>query len=324
MRYDIAVIGNDEAVFEMLRLASSAGQRSIAILPEERHSSWIIGQALRRLVSQLLVDRSTTRQRLLIRNGTPRLLHRLLTNSLTAELTEQMLVLERIGVDLLLGEAHLQSRNAVCVTSGMDCRRTVVQANNLVIGMGIRRTSMHRPLGLLPFLRPELLLAGSHLPATLCVLGGDDVGTGLAALFSLFGVDTQLLARNDGCSAMLELAHAAGVSIGHHPADLGCDEHNLFSSDAKSIVDCRRAIGFTNHLGLPEIGVEPDEHGQLWCADNLETWCTGVFGIGTVVGFSSDISKNPADQAHRILNRTLHRIRRPHFLRTPAGNYSFA
>jgi hypothetical protein len=48
MRYDIAVIGNDEAALELSCMAGSLGKRVLAILPEQRHSEWMIGIALRR------------------------------------------------------------------------------------------------------------------------------------------------------------------------------------------------------------------------------------------------------------------------------------
>jgi NAD(P) transhydrogenase len=315
MRYDIAVIGNDEAAFEMLCLAGSSGQRAIGVLPEQRHSSWMVSQALRRLVSQLLVDRSRSRQRLFSRSGSPGLLRRLISSALTAETLEHVTLLEGLGVDVVLGEARFDARDTIVAGSGANCRRTTIQARNTVIGTGVRRTAMHRPLGLVPFHRPESLLTGSLLPKSMCILGGDSFGAGMAALFSLFGVETRLLIQNDDSAAMLELAHAAGVIVGDHPAELGYREENPFSGSNADVVDCRRAVGFTDHLGLTEIGIEPDEHGQLWCADNLETWCTGVFGIGDVVGFSSDISSHPTEQARRILNRMTHRIRQPHYLR---------
>jgi hypothetical protein len=144
----------------------------------------------------------------------------------------------------------------------------------------------------------------------------------MAALFSLFGVETRLLANSDDSCAMLELAQAAGVLVTHKASEPGLNESNPFSGSNSDIVDCRRVAGFTNHLGLSGIGIEPDEHGQLWCADNLETWCPGVFGIGEVVGFSSEISNHPTEQSHRILNRITHRIRRPHFLRMRSGVFA--
>lgn len=322
MRYDLLVIGNDEAAFEILRVAGAAGQRTVAVLPEQRHSAWIISQALRRLVGEILLDRSLARQNLLIRFGTPRLLQRLIASALTKELADQQLLLERVGVDVILGEARVQTRNSVVVTSGIDCRRSLVTADNVVIGTGIRRTAMHRPLGLLPFHRPESLLSGSRMPKSLCLLGGEGFGSGLAALFSLFGVNTRLLARDDQSCALLEFAHTAGVTIGNHPSELGLNGDSPFSSAGSHIVDCRRSVGFTEHLGLPNIGIEPDEHGRLWCAGNLETWCDGVFGIGDVVGFSSDFAQRPIEQANRVLNRILHRVPRPHFLRTRVQTFA--
>ncbi len=322
MRYDIAVVGNDEAAFEIMCIAGAAGQRSVGILPEQRHSAWMVSLALRRLVEQLLVDRSQTRQKLFARSGTPRLLHRLLATAMTAEVMDHIAMLEGLGVDVLVGESRLQTRNNIAVTSGIECRRTLIQADNIVIGSGTRRTAMHRPLGLVPFHQAESLLSGSHLPKALCLLGGDEFGAGFAALMSLFGVETRLLTGDGDSSAMLELADAAGVTIRHRAADLGWNHDNLRPCNGADVVDCRRAVGFTDHLGLPGIGIEPDEHGQLWCAANLETWCSGIFGIGDVVGFSSDISKHPTDQAHRILNRITHRIRKPHFLRLHTGTHA--
>jgi hypothetical protein len=324
VRYDLIVIGNDEAAFELLFAAGATGQRVIAVLPEQRHSAWMISQALRRLVSELLLDRSSQRRALMLRSGTPRLLRRLIASALTAEISEHLRLLERAGVDVLFGEARMESRDTIVVTSGIECRRTTVIASNLVIGTGIRRTARHRPLGLLPFHRPESLLAGHSLPNTLCLLGGESLGSGLAALFSLFGVDTRLLAEDDRTCASLELAHTAGVRIGFHPGELGlCEELPLFQSHM-DIVDCRRAVGFTEHLGLTRIGIEPDENGLLWCANNLETWSEGVFGIGAVVGFSSDRASHPTDHASRILNRIQHRIPRPHFLTTRVGAFAMA
>ncbi len=322
MRYDIAVVGNDEAALEIMGIAGAAGHRSLGILPEQRHSAWMLSLALRRLVSELLVDRSRNRLKMFAQSGTPRLLHRLLAAAMTAEVMDHVTMLEGLGVDVLIGESRLQTRNTIVVTSGMECRRTLIEADNIVIGCGTRRTAMHRPLGLVPFHQAETLLSGSHLPKALCLLGGDEFGAGFAALMSLFGVETRLLTCDGESSAMLELAEAAGVTIRERATEPGWSQENFWLGSAADVVDCRRAVGFTDHLGLPGVGVEPDEHGQLWCAPSLETWCSGIFGIGEVVGFSSDISRRPTEQAHRILNRITHRIRKPHFLKLHTGTHA--
>jgi len=316
MHYDIAILGNDEAAMEMACAARGAGQRVAMAVPEQRHSSWMMEQALRRLVTELSVDCTAIRRSLLRRIGKPHLLRRLLAGAINAETSEAIELLERLGVDVVPGESRFVSRNSLVVTSGMSCKRTIMSATNIVIGTGVRRAAIHRSLGLLPFRRVESVLEGCHLPDSLIVLGGEAFGAGLASLFSLFGVQTSLLApEKDDCD-LLELAEDTGVQIVRHSSELGLTSEELVSPDDQQIVDCRRTVGFTEHLGLPTIGIEPDEHGQLWCAANLETWCSGVFGIGSVVGFSADTADHPTIQAERVLNRIQHRIRRPHFLRS--------
>lgn len=316
MQYDIAIMGNDEAALEMACVASSAGQRVAMALPEQRHSSWMMEQALRRLVTELSVEFTSVRRALLRRSGTPRLLQRLLGSAVNAETSEAVSLFERLGVDVVPGESRFVTRNSFAVTSGVSLKRTVVCATNTVIGTGVRRAAVHRPLGLLPFRRVESVLEGHSLPESLIILGGEGFGAGFASLLSLFGVHTSLLARDNSDGDLLELAEDSGVQIFFHPSDLGLSREGHVSPDNQQIVDCRRTVGFTEHLDLAAIGVEPDEHGQLWCAANLETWCSGVFGIGSVVGFSAAAADHPAVQAERVLNRIQHRLRKPYFLRS--------
>ncbi len=318
MSYDIAVIGNDEAAFEVLCLAAGSGKRTVAILPESRHSAWLVGQAFRSLISDLLVDRTLQRKHLFAASGTPKLLRSLVSRAIANETEEHAVMLQNLGIEVLLGEARLDSKHELTVAHGTQCQVNSMTSQHIVIGTGIRRTIMHRPLGLIPFHRPESLFHGRHLPTSVCIVGGGDFGIGLAALIALFGVDTKLVAREDNTSVILELAHAAGVKIGNHPADIGLQEFNSQFSELRSnVVDCRRAVGFTDHLNLNVINVEPDENGQLWCAGNFETWCSGVFGVGDVVGFSPSTALDPTIQAERIMNRIAHGMPQPHFKSQP-------
>lgn len=315
MSYDIAVIGNDEAAFEMLSLAAASRRKTLAILPETGHSAWLLGHALQRLVTNLLVDQTPQRQKMFRKTGTPRLLQSLLSRAIVKEVTEQTQRLESIGVDVLLGEARFLGQRDLAVSLGVTCTRELIQARQIVIGTGIRRTSMHRPLGLMPFHRPESLFAGQRLPESVCIAGGGEFGAGLAALMSLFGVEVRHIARADNTSTMLELAIATGVQIGYSPAEVGLPDIGSQDSDQRTIVvDCRRSAGFTDHLSLDAINVESDENGKLWCGSGFETWCPGVFGIGEVVGFSPDTALNPARQAARIMSRITDIVPRPHLL----------
>lgn len=315
MSYDIAVIGNDEAAFDMLCLAAASRRKTLAILPETSHSAWLLGHALKRLVTNLLVDQTPPRKRMFQRTGTPRLLQSLLSRAIVKEVSEQKQQLEDIGVDVMLGEARFLGQRDLAVSMGVTCTRELISARHIVIGTGTRRTAMHRPLGLMPFHRPESLFAGQRLPESVCVAGGGEFGAGLAALMSLFGVDVCHIAREDNTSTMLELAIATGVRIGYTPAEVGLPHIGSHDSDQRTVVvDCRRSAGFTDHLSLDAISVESDENGKLWCGSGFETWCSGVFGIGEVVGFSPDTALRPALQAERIMSRITDIVPRPHLL----------
>jgi NAD(P) transhydrogenase len=302
MRYDIAVIGNDEAAFEMLTLAAASNKKTIAILPDSRHSAWFVGQALRRLVSSLLVDHSEQRRRMFRKAATPKLLHTIIARAVVREVFEYTQMLETLSVHVMLGEAGFIDQKNVLVARGTAGTVANVEAENFVIGTGVRKTAMHRPFGQVPFRQAESLFAGTILPDSVHIIGGGSFGAGLASLVSLFGVKTQLITRADNSSVMLELATAAGVNIGNHPADVGLEDLSAqVSKQHTSVVDCRRAVGFTEHLCLDAINVEADEHGKLWCANNFETWCSGIFGIGEVVGFSPGTALHPSLQAQRVM-----------------------
>ena len=315
MQYDITVIGNDEAAFEMLCLAARAGQRTAAVLPESSHSSWLVSLALKRLVSDLLVDQCIDRRQLLKRTGSPRLLRRLLAGAIVEETVEFTRMLDRLNVDVRLGQPRFINSHSIAIADGRTCEQSTLSSRHVIIGTGTRHTAMRRSPGPAGLHRPETMFEGNSLPQSLCMLGGDDFGCGIAALFSVFGVRSRHVARDNQDRAMLELAQAAGVDITFQPSGPGLIQAVEVLSDSHAdVVDCRQSIGFTEHLNLSAIDVQADENGQLWCSDGLETWCPGVFGIGDVVGFSADSDVHPSVQAERIQQQISHQIPQPQLL----------
>ncbi|MCH2203238.1 MAG: hypothetical protein MK102_14815 [Fuerstiella sp.] len=308
MQYDIAVIGNDEAAVEMMCLAAESGRRTAAVLPDSNHSAWLVALALRRLISDLLVDQSISRRQLLARTGSPRLLRQLVAGAIVRETEDLVCMLDHLNIHIRMGQPRFVNRHSVSIVDGQTCNRSCLSAHHFVIGTGIRRTAMHRPLGLVTLHRPESMFEGTILPRSICLLGGNSFGCGMAALFSLFGVQARHVAHDRQDSAMLELAHAAGVEIGFCRST---QSDGVLANSYADVVDCRRAVGFTEHLNLSSIDVEADENGQLWCSSELETWCRGVYGIGDVVGFSADSTVHPSVQAERIHRRIGSQIPRP-------------
>jgi len=315
MDYNLAVIGNDEAAIELLCYSAESGRPTAAILPESCQSSWLVELALKRLVSDLLVDQCPRRRQLLRRTGSPRLIRQLLTRAIVRETEDLVSMLDRMNVDVHIGQPRFIDRHNLAISDSRHFQRLSVNASHFAIGTGVRATAMHRPLGLVPLHRPEVMLEGTDLPSNVCLLGGDSFGCGMAALFSLFGVQSRHVAREGQDTTMLELARAARVEIAFHPSEFGLRQSaGILSNSHADVVDCRRSVGFTEHLNLSAIDIEPDENGQLWCSSSLETWCPGIFGVGDVVGFSPDTAVRPTVQARRISQRINTPVPRPHML----------
>jgi len=67
----------------------------------------------------------------------------------------------------------------------------------------------------------------------------------------------------------------------------------IFLASGKSIlVDAVVAAqveqrGYTSSLNLEAVGLFADDRGCLWCNDNYETWTSGIYAVGNVVGYPS-------------------------------------
>ena len=129
-------------------------------------------------------------------------------------------MLQRLNIHVRMGQSRFINRHSVSIADGRTCDRSTLNARHIIIGTGTRRTAMHRPLGLVALHRPETIFEGNILPESICMLGGDSFGCGMAALFSLFGVRSRHIGRDSQDPAMLELARAAGVEMSFNPSEL--------------------------------------------------------------------------------------------------------
>ena len=59
--------------------------------------------------------------------------------------------------------------------------------------------------------------------------------------------------------------------------------------------------GATSSLNLGAVGLFADDRGCLWCNDCYETWASGIFAIGSVVGYPS-AKCTVEEQIERVMN----------------------
>ena len=314
MSYDLAILGNDEPALETALLAAKQGLRVASILPRQRHSAWFLAQALRRLSLELTVSLSRPQRNHLKLHTSPTLLRRLLARAIATERADHISELQQAGVEVLSGEASFFSHGWIRVSHGNGQPDALLPTKSTLIAVGVRRTLLAQSLRLRGIVGPEQLFQAPSLPSAVRIVGGNEFGSALAALCSVCGIHTELLQRRCDSSATLELALDHGTKLVNTPDHrlnpdyiLGAPKtptatHSDPATQIPLTLDCRRAVGFTGHLRLDTLGIQPDENGLLWCSSNLETWCPDVFGAGDVVGFSPESFQNATQQAHRILS----------------------
>jgi pyruvate/2-oxoglutarate dehydrogenase complex dihydrolipoamide dehydrogenase (E3) component len=314
--YDLAILGNDEPALETALLAAKQGLRVVSVLPRQRHSAWFLAQALRRLSLELTVSLSRPQRKHLKLNTSPTLLRRLLAKAIATEHADQTSELQQAGVEVLTGEASFLSRGWIRVSRNSGQPDALLPARATLIAVGVRRTLLAQSLRLRGISGPEQLFQAPTLPNAVRIVGGGDFGSALAALCSVCGIDTELLQRHGDSSNSLEIALHHGTKLvntldqrlnpNHITSTISLPSETSHPTPAQPLttLDCRRAVGFTGHLRLDTLGIQPDENGLLWCSSSLETWCSDVFGAGEIVGFSPESFQNASQQARRILSAT--------------------
>ncbi len=296
MNCDLLVVGNDEAAIELALQAASDGQEVISALPVEYHSAWIVRETLRTMTTQLAADFPVPRRHQLRRYRETRFLLTLLKRALSREQLVQQQRLQDAGVRVLHGEMRCAGNGLFHVTTSGGRQPLPLRTRACVIATGVRCGSAMAYDGL------DHLFSSLWVPEQLQIAAGCGVGIGLASLYQLFGVSTELIASVDTCEAMAEFASDIGVDV------VRCSEfeERPFSLTRRRSsgmrIDCRRQIGCTEHLQLEQAGVIPDDRGRLWCNDILETWCEGIYAAGAVVGFSGLVNAPLRDQVRVILS----------------------
>lgn len=295
MQYDLAILGNDEAAFETALAANARGLKTLVIVSDQAVSAWQKSRALQHLAQELMANHRGASGPAHCQSFTAKF-----PSYLQTELQEFNTSLRSAGIDVLNARPEFESARALRLTFHDFSRPVVINARNIIVATGVQRTAF-------PFCdcrdqkdAADAVLSSARLLRHARVIGGGDFGAALSACLQLSGVATQLISRAHHDSATLELASSCGVQVADHPCDFQTDDT---MASEQHIVDCRGRRGLTQGLNLSTIGVEADEHGQLWCGRYFETWCRGVYGVGDVVGFSPDSTISVATQAELIIDR---------------------
>ena len=313
MKYDLAVIGGGAAGYQAAFAATKLNQR-VALVERERRRSRkgdfpaqsISAKSLREAISQLAGIAGPGNI------GTQFRKERSITigdiRAKIAQITQHEMdvvhdQLERDGVDIYMGEAQFLGSHLLEVRQQQAV--TQIEAEKIIIATGTRP---ERP-AYIPFdgryvVDLNEVLQLPELPTSMIVVGGETVGIEYALLLAAVGVEVTIVAEKASLFGFCDrdivdelLRHARSFGVTLH---FGQEAVNIQRSvDGGVIVDLQGGerltaetllfngdrVGNTDTLNLPAAGLEPDEHGRLWCNDDQQTWQKHIYAAGDVAGF---------------------------------------
>jgi NAD(P) transhydrogenase len=151
----------------------------------------------------------------------------------------------------------------------------------------------------------DTILNLSHTPRTLIIFGAGVIGSEYASIFAGLGVKVDLINPGNRILSFLddEISDALsyhlrsnGVLIRHNEMyeSVKGDDHGVVLSlksgkkiRADAFLWCAGRSGNTDNLGLENIGLEPNNRGQLSVDKHYRTDVENVYAVGDVIGWPS-------------------------------------
>lgn len=309
MRYDLLVLGSDDAAQTAALEAARQGRRVALLVPpqdgfDETGASLVsIPHVLRRFVAEqmparIAADLTTTDLRDELRRVARE----------ESEVLRQHL--EWNGVEVFAGRVEFADERTVTLST--SCMAVQITAETVVVATGTRS---HRPAHI-PFdgervFVVEDLLALPAIPESLVLVGGGRTGLLVAAALAFTGTQVVLLDEQNVAArlgradrSLHRLALELGVEFRYGREVIGIDRAGdaltLWLADgsrlaANHVLWSTARVGQTDGLNLPAAGLEPDERGRLWCDTAHRTWAPHILGAGDVVTRSAAADESETD-----------------------------
>ena len=211
------------------------------------------------------------------------------------------MLLQRAGVELVLGEARFIRANTLAVTMG-DGDDTVV-ADSIVIATGSRSLIVPIPgLDGPNVITSKDALALEALPESIGIIGGGAIGLEFASLFNAFGVEVTIVEMLPTLAPLMDRAIGEGLawSLGSKGIDIrtstrvtgightaeGCVV-SMEGPNGEDTVEAQKvlsAIGRApnvENIGLEVLGIKPTRKG-IQVDDRMRTAVPHIYAIGDV------------------------------------------
>jgi NAD(P) transhydrogenase len=209
--------------------------------------------------------------------------------------------IDRHGIDLIRGTAHLEPGGRVIVETADGVQRTLI-AETTLVATGSRP---FHPDGI-PFDDPDVLDSETVLEVeepfeSIVVVGGGPIGVEYASIFAALGMQVTLVDnaprlmpfmdgevsdivadtfRRNGMDVRLE----AGRAHVERDADGLLVTLPAATLRPNKILFAAGRTGNTEDLGLEQVGVETDARGRIVVDQHFQTATPGIYAAGDVIG----------------------------------------
>ncbi|MDQ4027240.1 MAG: FAD-dependent oxidoreductase, partial [Actinomycetota bacterium] len=210
--------------------------------------------------------------------------------------------IERHGIELIHGNARLQSQHSVLVRSGEGPDR-VLDADVILIATGSR--PFHPPG--VPFDDPyvydsETIMAVDHPLYQTVVVGGGAVGCEYASIFTALGVQVTVIDQADRLLPFLDfelsdqlaqsfrktgmrvILDAGRASVARDSEGLKVELPDGETMRPGEVLFAAGRVGNTEGLGLDEVGVELDARKRIVVDASFRTSVDRIYAAGDVIG----------------------------------------
>jgi NAD(P) transhydrogenase len=210
--------------------------------------------------------------------------------------------IERHGIELIHGNARLQSQHSVLVRSGEGPDR-VLDADVILIATGSR--PFHPPG--VPFDDPyvydsETIMTVDHPLYQTVVVGGGAVGCEYASIFTALGVQVTVIDQADRLLPFLDfelsdqlaqsfrktgmrvLLDAGRASVARDSEGLKVELPDGETMRPGEVLFAAGRVGNTEGLGLDEVGVELDARRRIVVDASFRTTVDRIYAAGDVIG----------------------------------------
>ena len=310
MRYDLIVLGNNPIGLEGALAAVQLNKRVAVVALRETH----IGRAhapshaaLREAALMLTEFRyqGASSDRLARRRNVTASQLRKVSNEIESKKSASIeQKLRDHGADFLAGSARFLGHHDLEITSATDESKHLI-SDKFLLAVGTQSARPNRiPFDGESILDSDEVLSLDRIPKSMIVVGGGHVALECAMTFALVGTriavvddQRQLLEHCDReivrvlrqQAANLGMRFRLGRSINSIEKTVDNRAAVRLEGGKNLIAECvvyaSMQQGLTDELNLSAAGLEPDEHGRLWCNEYGQTWVKHIYGAGEVVGF---------------------------------------